>query len=78
MGIKCAQDVFQGQMDKTFCDIPSVFGIADDFIIAGWDQDGHEKRTYVSMMTSWWYDVRTYCSMDTSSKRTASRLIRTK
>ena len=29
-------------MDKMFGDIPGVFGIADDLVIAGWDTDGRD------------------------------------
>ena len=42
MGLRNAQDVYQGQMDKMFGDIPGVFGIADDLVIAGWDTDGRD------------------------------------
>ena len=42
MGIKCAQDVFQKKVDETFGDIPGVFGIADDLIVAGFKDDGSD------------------------------------
>ena len=42
MGIKCAQDVFQMKVDETFGDIPGVFDIADDLIIAGFKDDGSD------------------------------------
>ena len=29
-GLGCVQDIFQGKVDETFCDLPSVSGIADD------------------------------------------------
>ena len=42
MGISCAQDEFQRAIDNTFQDIPNVFGIADDLIVVGFSEDGHD------------------------------------
>ena len=42
MGISCAQDEFQRAIDTTFQDIPNVFGIADDLIVVGFSEDGHD------------------------------------
>ena len=42
MGISCGQDEFQGAIDNTFQDIPNVFGIADDLIVVGFSEDGHD------------------------------------
>ena len=43
--LRNAQDVYQGQMFKMFGDIPGIFGIVDDLVIAGWDTDvrDHDK-----------------------------------
>ena len=32
--------MFQKKIDEMFSDIPNVFGIADDSLIAGFDADG--------------------------------------
>ena len=32
-------DMFQQKIDKTFKDLPNVFGIADDILILGYDAD---------------------------------------
>ena len=42
MGISCAQDEFQWAIDCTFQDIHNVFGIADDLIVVGFSEDGHD------------------------------------
>ena len=41
-GLSVAQDVFQRKIDETFGDIPGCFGIADDLVIAGWQEDGKD------------------------------------
>ena len=45
MGLKCAQDVFQREIDNKLGSIPGVFAIADDLVIAGFKADGsdHDK-----------------------------------
>ena len=45
MGLKCAQDVFQREIDNKFGSIPGVFAIANDLVIAGFKADGsdHDK-----------------------------------
>ena len=40
MGIISSQDVFQMKIDSTFGNIPGVFSIADDLVMAGYREDG--------------------------------------
>ena len=35
-------NIFQREIDKLFNDIPNVFGVADDILIAGFDGDGRD------------------------------------
>ena len=39
-GATPAGDMFQRKIDKIFKDIPNVFGIADDILVAGYEADG--------------------------------------
>ena len=41
-------DMFQRKIDKIFNDMPNVVGIADDFLVTGYDKDGadHNKAVY--------------------------------
>ena len=43
-----AGDMFQHKIDKTFNDIPNVFGIADNILVIGYNKDGtdHDKTIY--------------------------------
>ena len=41
MGLASAQDVFQNQSDQTFGDIPNVYCITDDILIAAPSQKEH-------------------------------------
>ena len=45
MGIKCAQDEFQGAMEENFGDIKNVLSICDDMIVYGFEEDcsDHDK-----------------------------------
>ena len=40
--------MFQCKIDETFNDMPNVFGIADDILVIGYDEDGtdHDKAVY--------------------------------
>ena len=40
--------MFQRKIDEIFKDLPNVFGIADDILIAGYDSDGkdHNKTAW--------------------------------
>ena len=44
-GAAPAGDMFQMNIDEIFTDMPSVFGIADDILVAGYEADGrdHDK-----------------------------------
>ena len=46
IGAALAGSMFQKKIDKLFSDIPNVFGIADDILIAGFGADGrvHHMR----------------------------------
>ena len=35
-------DMFQRKIDKTFKDLPSMFGIADNFLVVGYDSNGKD------------------------------------
>ena len=43
-----AGDMFQHKIDKTFNDMPNVFGIADDILVIGYNKDGtdHDEAVY--------------------------------
>ena len=41
-GLSSAQDVFQEHIERIFGDIPGCTGIADDLVIAGWQEDGSD------------------------------------
>ena len=41
-GLSLSQDVFQERIDNIFGDIPGCAGIADDLVIAGWNEDGSD------------------------------------
>ena len=44
-GTTPAGDMFQRKIDEIFKDMPNVFGIADDILVAGYEADGrdHDK-----------------------------------
>ena len=42
MRLKCAQDVFQHEVNDKFGSIPGVFVIADDIVVAGFKADGSD------------------------------------
>ena len=41
-------DLFQHKTDEIFNDMPNVFGIADDILVIGYDEDGteHDQAVY--------------------------------
>ena len=41
-GAALAGDMFQRKIDEIFKDIPNVFGIADDILVAGYEADGRD------------------------------------
>ena len=47
-GAVLAGDMFQPKIDEIFNDMPNVFGIADDFLVIGYDKDGpdHDKAVH--------------------------------
>ena len=42
--------MYQGKIDEIFKELPNVFGIANDILVVGFDDDGgdHEKHTPMS------------------------------
>ena len=40
-------DMFQHKIDEIFNDIPNVFGITDDIIVIGYDDDGTDHDAMV-------------------------------
>ena len=47
-GAAPVSDMFQHKIDKIFNDMPNVFGIADDILVIGYDEDGtdHDEAVY--------------------------------
>ena len=41
-GAALAGDMFQRKIDEIFKDLPNVFGIADDILAVGYDDDGKD------------------------------------
>ena len=41
-------NMFQCKIDKIFNDMPNIFGIADDILVIGYDEDGtdHDEVVY--------------------------------
>ena len=46
-GAALAGDMFQWKIDKIFNDMPNVFGIADDILVLGYDNDGTDHNAAV-------------------------------
>ena len=47
-GAAPAGDIFQCKIDKIFNDMPNIFGIMDDILVIGYDDDGtdHNERVH--------------------------------
>ena len=45
-----AGDVFQKKIDELFNDIPEIFGITDDILIAGFDAVGRDHDTWLEQV----------------------------
>ena len=47
-GAAPASDMLQCKIDEIFSDMPNVFGIADDILVIGYDEDGvdHDAAVY--------------------------------
>ena len=39
--------MFQHKIDETFSDMPNVFGITDEILVIGYDEDGMDHDTAV-------------------------------
>ena len=46
MGASLSSVVYQFKVDKIFQDIPQCEGIADDIVIFGYDDSGHDQALY--------------------------------
>ena len=46
-GAALAGDMFQRKVDEIFKDMPNVFGIADDILVAGYEADGKDHDEMV-------------------------------
>ena len=46
-GAAVVGDMFQKEIDKMLKELPNVFGIADDFLIVGYDCDGTDHNRTV-------------------------------
>ena len=46
-----AGNLFQHKIDKIFYDMPNVFGIADDILVIGYDEDGtyYDEAVYIML-----------------------------
>ena len=47
-GMAQARDMFQCKIDEVFNHMPNVFGITDDILVIGYDEDGtdHDEAVY--------------------------------
>ena len=50
-------NMFQHKMDKIFSDMPSVFGITDDILVIGYNEDGADHDTAVHKVLQWCEEV---------------------
>ena len=41
-GAALAQDIFQRKIDEIFKNMPNVFGVVDDILVAGYEADGKD------------------------------------
>ena len=46
MGASLSSDVYQYKVDEIFQDIPQCVGIADDIVIFGYGDNGHDATLY--------------------------------
>ena len=46
-GAAPAGDMFQRKIDETFNDMPNIFGISDDILVAGHEADGRDNNETV-------------------------------
>jgi len=51
-GLSSAQEVFQERVDEIFGDVPACTGIADDRIIAGWEEDNSDHDATLKTMSN--------------------------
>ena len=54
MGTVVAQDIFQSKLDAIFIGMEGVTGIADDMVIAGKDEEEHDRNFLAFMWKSVW------------------------
>ena len=57
LGAAPVGDMFQYKIDKIFNDMPSVFGIADDILVIGYEKDGADHDKAVYNVLRWCQDV---------------------
>ena len=46
-GVVPAGNMFQWKIDEIFNDMPNVFGITDDILVVGYDDDGRDHSETV-------------------------------
>ena len=46
-------DMFQCKIDEIFSDMPNVFGIMDDILIIGYNEDGADHDAVVHKVLQW-------------------------
>ena len=56
--------MFQYKIDEIFNDMPSVFGIADDILVIGYDKDGTDHDEAVYKVLRWCQDVNLKLNKD--------------
>ena len=56
-GAGSAGDMFQCKIDKSFNNMPNVFGIADDILVIGYDKDGADHDVAVFKVLKQCQDV---------------------
>ena len=57
-------DMFQCKIDEIFNDMPNVFGITDDILVIGYDDDGKDQDEAVYNVLRWCKEVNLKLSKD--------------
>ena len=69
-----AGDMFQHKTDEIFNDMPNVFGIVDNILVIGYDEDGTDHDTAVHKVLRWCKEVNLKLNKDKCHFRCTSIL----
>ena len=59
-----AGKIFQHKIDEIFNDMPNVFGITDDILVIGYDEDGADHDAAVNKVLRWCREVNLKLNKD--------------